>query len=247
MKGFTDEQLLNLVNNTIRTKTDFNPEQFTGGSVQITSTHNYQITKYKVALFFGYDNTKNSISKAVDIDEDLVFIWTSALLLKLKSMQASKNGMNYVELNMLMTQIEQEKEVIQEKELDNKIIDIDRVVTKSSRSRHEDDKFNFTLPKLTAFSNLSALYKQQLEKEINTLEGNMSYEDFALQLEAKEYKYKNFLSAYKVWERKEKEKYPSPRQKKTNLQDLPLEERMEEAERIRQAKIDDWWAREHGL
>lgn len=99
--SFTDEQLLNLVNNTILTKTEFKLDDFTGGSVQITSTNNHQLIKYRVSLFFGYLN-RNAISRTIDINEQLVFIWQEALLLKVKSMQISTNGMEYSELNELM-------------------------------------------------------------------------------------------------------------------------------------------------
>ena len=99
--SFTDEQLLNLVNNTIKTKTEFDVSDFTGGSIQITSTNNHQLMKYKVSLFFGYKQ-KNPISRTIDISDGLVSIWLDALCLKTKSLQVLNNGMNYSELNALM-------------------------------------------------------------------------------------------------------------------------------------------------
>ena len=101
MLSFTDEQLLNLINNTIIKKTEFKPIDFTGGSVQITSTNNHQLMKYKVSLFFGYHN-RNAISRTIDIKEDYLSIWLSALLLKTKSMQVKNNGMDLSELNEMM-------------------------------------------------------------------------------------------------------------------------------------------------
>lgn len=101
MLSFTDEQLLNLINNTIIKKTEFKPIDFTGGSVQITSTNNHQLMKYKVSLFFGYQN-RNAISRTIDIKEDYLSIWVSALLLKTKSMQVKNNGMDLSELNEMM-------------------------------------------------------------------------------------------------------------------------------------------------
>ncbi len=101
MLSFTDEQLLNLINNTIIKKTEFEPKDFTGGSVQITSTNNHQLMKYKVSLFFGYQN-RNAISRTIDIKEDFLNIWVSALLLKSKSMQVKNNGIDISELNELM-------------------------------------------------------------------------------------------------------------------------------------------------
>lgn len=134
--SFTDEQLLNLVNNTILRKTEYQPSEFTGGSVQITSTHSNEIIKYKVVLFFGYSEARNSRSKQIDIHEQQVMIWSEALLLKAKSMQVKNNGMDYSELNSLMNNIDikiEDREII-----DNKIIDIDRPRTNIVRTSYED-------------------------------------------------------------------------------------------------------------
>lgn len=74
---------------------------------------------------------------------------------------------------------------------------------------------DFTLSKLTSYDNLSATYKEKLEEFLNryiedlelkilNANGNkktLQYEDFILSLEAKGYKYKNFISAYKTWNR----------------------------------------------
>lgn len=99
--SFTDEQLLNLVNNTISTKTEFKVEDFTGGSVQVTSTNNHQLIKYRISLYFGYKG-KNPISRTLDINEELLSIWQHAMLLKVKFLQTSNNGMGYSDLNTLM-------------------------------------------------------------------------------------------------------------------------------------------------
>lgn len=99
--SFTDEQLLNLVNNTIKTKTEFKIDDFTGGSVQVTSTNNHQLIKYRISLYFGYKG-KNPISRTLDINEELLSIWQLAMLLKVKFLQTSNNGMGYSELNALM-------------------------------------------------------------------------------------------------------------------------------------------------
>jgi len=100
--SFTDEQLLNLVNNTILTKSDFALKDFTGGGVQITSTHNHKIIKHKIYLTFGYDEKRNSRSYSEEIEEDITTIWQSAILLKVKSMQVSKIGSSLSDLNKLM-------------------------------------------------------------------------------------------------------------------------------------------------
>jgi len=131
--SFTDEQLLNLVNNTILTKSEFLLEDFTGGGVQTTSTHNHKIIKHKIYLTFGYDDKRNPRSYHEDIDEEISFIWHKAILVKVKSLQALKNGSVISDLNILMsTKIEIE-------DRDNKIEDRDKecneFVTKTIRKK----------------------------------------------------------------------------------------------------------------
>lgn len=101
LDDFDDSQLLNLVNNTIHLKTEFEVKDYTGGSVQITSTHNHTITNFKVSLFFGYKN-KKPVTRTITIDKDMFYIWTKALLIKTLSIQIQDLGMNYSELNKLM-------------------------------------------------------------------------------------------------------------------------------------------------
>jgi len=101
MNGFSDEQLLNLVNNTIDEQTKYQIEDFNGGSVQLLSTNKHQLQKYKVTLFFGYKNN-NSINTSIAITENLVNIWIDALMLKIKSLQVRNNGSEFKELNRLM-------------------------------------------------------------------------------------------------------------------------------------------------
>ena len=240
--SFTDEQLLNLVNNTIKTKTEFEINDFTGGSIQITSTNNHQLIKYKVSLFFGYSN-RNAISKTFSIKEDFVTIWQKAILLKVKSLQVANNGMDYSELNALMNNLDEvvSNEVVSNEVVSNEVEVVSNGSTISSKMNRtiefkkeevqEEEKEeeqnilnlptneltdkDFTLSKLTSYDNLSATYKEKLEEFLNryiedlelkilNANGNkktLQYEDFILSLEAKGYKYKNFISAYKTWNR----------------------------------------------
>lgn len=100
--SFTDEQLLNLVNNTIETKTDFLVDEITGGYVQATSTHKNKITAYKVTLMFGYDKNKNSRIYQQEISKDTYYIWSKAILLKIESLLICNTGSELNELNALM-------------------------------------------------------------------------------------------------------------------------------------------------
>jgi hypothetical protein len=98
---FTDDQLLRLINNTIISKTEFTVDEYTGGSIQITSTNNHTVTNFKASLFFGYKN-KKPVSRTITISKDMFYIWAKALLLKTISIKNDNLGMNYSELNKLM-------------------------------------------------------------------------------------------------------------------------------------------------
>lgn len=65
-----------------------------------------------------------------------------------------------------------------------------------------NNAFSFSLKKQTAYANLSAEYKAKLKEEIEALRLPLAYQDFIDALEAKGYKYQNFLLAYKNWAKK---------------------------------------------
>jgi len=138
--SFTDEQLLNLVNNTIKTKTEFDVSDFTGGSIQITSTNNHQLMKYKVSLFFGYKQ-KNPISRTIDISDGLVSIWLDALYLKTKSLQVLNNGMNYSELNALMNN--SSNKVVSNIVDSNEVVSISSGITTTLTTSSNTDKIPY--------------------------------------------------------------------------------------------------------
>lgn len=97
--GISDEQLLNLINSVIFNDTEYDEKDFTGGSVQITSTYNHKITKYTVHLLFGYDERRNSRSYTEEIPEDESFLWHQAIALKIKSMQTLNKTRSIAKLN----------------------------------------------------------------------------------------------------------------------------------------------------
>jgi len=98
---FTDEQLLNLVNNSILSKTEFAITDFTGGYVSITLNTNKKQDTCKVALLFGYKN-RNSQSVIFEIDANLIYIWIKAIRLKIESLKIDNTGMDFNQLNGLM-------------------------------------------------------------------------------------------------------------------------------------------------
>ena len=182
MLSFTDEQLLNLVNNTIKTKTEFEINDFTGGSIQITSTNNHQLIKYKVSLFFGYTN-RNAISKTFSIKEDFVTIWQKAILLKVKSLQITNNGMDYSEINALMNNLD-EVEVVS-----------NIVVSKgSTTNRTINRKIDFISPSLEEI-------KQYIEEKNINVDANQFFNffDVANWIDSKGNKVKNWKQKLLTW------------------------------------------------
>ena len=115
----------------------------------------------------------------------------------------TNGGLDGVHNDPLQEEQEQEQEQEQEK------------VKEKEQSKEYLSEKDFTLSKLTSYDNLSTTYKEKLEEflsryiedlELKILNANgnkktLQYEDFILSLEAKGYRYKNFISAYKTWNR----------------------------------------------
>lgn len=199
--SFTDEQLLNLINNTIIEKSEFDINDFTGGGVQITSTYNHKIVKHKIYLTFGYDEKRNSKSFSADIEEEISFIWQKAILLKVKSMQTLNNGNSLSDLNRLMnTKIDRDIKIVDRDKQCNDIVT--KVVTKKS--------FSFSLGRLTQLSNTNEEYRRNLKKYIEESKYSMTYEDFYNSCEMKGYKYKNYKLVYDKWNKEVATKKKKP-------------------------------------
>ncbi len=179
--SFTDEQLLNLVNNTIVEKTDFSPSDFTGGAIQVTATHKNKIISMKVVLMFGYDNNKNSRSIQVEIDESTYYVWSKAILLKTHSLRADTTGADLNELNRLMNTVSEKRKKEETPKVDTSKI------------------FSFTLSRKTSVNNLSKQYLEKLKEHIENSTYTLTYEEFINGLESKGNKYVNFRSAYNTW------------------------------------------------
>lgn len=74
--------------------------------------------------------------------------------------------------------------------------------TYNTQAEETSEKLSLTLSRLTDYEHTSKQYKQKLEKEIAKLNMPMSFEEFENALLARGYKYKNFLLAYKQWNKK---------------------------------------------
>ena len=111
-----------------------------------------------------------------------------------------------LQCNTIETKRNTEKEKEKEKETD---------IEKREEKEYILEK-DFSLTKLTSYDNVSDKYKEKLEEfltkyiddlelkimKVNSKKKTLQYDDFILALSAKGYKYKNFISAYKTWNRK---------------------------------------------
>jgi len=100
--SFTDEQLLNLINNTIVDNTENEIDTFTGGYIQMTLTKNKKSELFKIVLLFGYGTNRNSISFTKEIPKAEIYIWQKAIMLKLSSTLLKDIGSDLNALNDLM-------------------------------------------------------------------------------------------------------------------------------------------------
>jgi hypothetical protein len=60
----------NAIDNIIIKHTDHSIADYTGASIQSVLTHNKTKLTYKLTLFFGYNKSKNSISKTLEITQE---------------------------------------------------------------------------------------------------------------------------------------------------------------------------------
>jgi len=186
--SFTDEQLLNLVNNTIIKKSEHNMKDFTGGGVQITSTYNHKIIKYKIYLTFGYDDKRNSISYSEDITEDISMIWHQAIMLKVKSMQAMNTSSSLSDLNELMnidSKIEDNKIEIEDrdKECNELVTKPIRIKKKSLKDQIADKLSEYDNINLEAFNEWMEYKKYKSISPVTKLLNMLSGHDYYVQQE----------------------------------------------------------------
>jgi len=219
--SYTDEQLLNLVNNSIKAKTEFSTEQFSGGSISVTSVHHNTRQNYKVNLYFGY-NGKNPITRSIEIKSDFYYIWSKAIHLKVMSIATDNLGADYNEMNKLMNGSNTVESI------SNKVESISTVLEGGIKDTLKGKKetvintyktqSDFSLPRDTLWSKTTEEYKKEVVKHIDAFieekrklaEANGKYdwvpkidsEDFILSMESKDYKYKNFVATYKTWLRR---------------------------------------------
>ncbi len=97
----TNTQHIELLNAFIQEHTDYDINDFTGGSVSNTLTHNNTQVHYKVNLYFGY-KSKKPITKTIEIDEDIYSIMYKSISLKVKSLISKESKLNLDSIKGLM-------------------------------------------------------------------------------------------------------------------------------------------------
>jgi|LGOV01.1.fsa_nt_gb hypothetical protein len=97
----TNKQNIDLLNAFIVKNTDYKIEEFTGGSVSNTLTHNNTQIHFKINLYFGYKN-KKPITKTIEISEDIYSIMYKAITLKIKSMLKKEDLVNIDDIKNLL-------------------------------------------------------------------------------------------------------------------------------------------------
>jgi len=102
--SYTDEQLLNLVHNTIQERTEHDIYDFTGGGITLTNIYGGKQQSYKVTLFFGFNKSKNPIKHTLEIKEEFVYLWLKAIQTKLVTMKVQDTGADFNEMNRLLNE-----------------------------------------------------------------------------------------------------------------------------------------------
>ena len=188
---YTNSQYIAIIDSFIQDKTDYDVNDFTGGSLGITLTYNKTIVKYKFTMYFGFTSSKNAISKVVDIDEKLYHILNKALEVKVKSSINDDSTISLDYLNDIIT---------------NGSTNIDTKESNTPTKTKTNTLFTFVLSTNKLLSNCSQEYRDKLKEYIESSGKSMSYEDFYNSCEMKPYKYKNFKLAYDKWNKDDKPK-----------------------------------------
>lgn len=213
----TNKQLIEILDNIIVNKTDFDIDELTGASVSVSITHNHTQLNYYLILFFGYKN-RNSVQKKIPINEDLHSVLSKAIIIKIKDMQkdASED-----DINDILTIVSNTNRTIGSNTPNyNNNLNNSNKITKAYEKEND-----FTLPTTTKYSKVSEEYSEALktflcayiEKQNLVLESNgakhrlLDYDSFILGIEAKDYKYANFVKGYRTWNRSHIERVSNAR------------------------------------
>jgi len=157
--SFTDEQLINLVDNFILKETEYTPDDFTGGSVQSTYSKHTDAVSHSVYIFFGYDDKKNSISVKKKITENFKAVWYEAISCKISTLAAAAHSDELDELNALMNI----------KTVDSTVVST--VVSKVDRTAVSENNTNIIKAVIDHLNKLNGtLYKSNAKSTVKIIE-----------------------------------------------------------------------------
>ena len=71
-----------VIDNIIETQTEFSPLDFTGGNIQYSVSKYTKKMRIKLILYFGFDFSRNTISRSFDIQKKEICLFHTALLSK---------------------------------------------------------------------------------------------------------------------------------------------------------------------
>lgn len=127
-----------LIDKIILAKTDYSPDEFTGGNIQFSVSKYSAKMSVKLVLYFGFNSTRNTISKAIDISEKDIKVLINELLQKSKSYRDELIGKNEVlDLDEIKHSYEcstNANEVVRVTTIDSDSDNVDRDIIGSPRS-----------------------------------------------------------------------------------------------------------------
>lgn len=161
-----------LIDKIILAKTNYTPAQFTGGAIQFTVSKYTKIMDIKLVLYFGFNATRNSISKQIKIQEKDVNTLNKELLLKTKTyLQILKQDVDTLCLEEFKKDsYECNTNILRTTTKDSDIVDNDNEDSDNNASSFDNALLSdFEIDE--AFNTIWTIHSERL-KEIKTKDGN---------------------------------------------------------------------------
>jgi len=214
-----------ILKSIIETKTEYNIDDLTGGSVSITITHNCTQINYYLILFFGYKN-RNSIQKKIPINEQLYTKLCKIIVSVVKDMQKEQSE---DDINDILNIVSNTDRTIGSK--NNLTTDLTtpnynyNLNNSNKVTKSYEKESDFSLGKTVRYSKVKEDYKEALKiyieekvnennlklENLNASHRVLDYDDFIMGIEAKDYEYANFVIAYRNWNKRHIERVSNVR------------------------------------
>ena len=206
-----------ILKNIVESKTDYDMNNLTGGSVSITITHNNTQINYYLILFFGYKN-RNSVQKKIPINEQLYTKLSKIIVSVIKDMQKEQSE---DDINDILNIVSNTNRTIDSNTPNyNYNLNNSNLITKAYEKESD-----FSLGKSKRYSKVYDEYKKALEvfiiakvehnnkilEESGANHRVLDYDDFIMGIEAKDYEYANFAIAYRNWNKRHIERVANVR------------------------------------